>query len=59
MKLMREKIDINDPSKIMTITNEPFYKLPYENGKEKTVYVVTALNRLQNESKPVAKKIKL
>ena len=51
--------NLNDASKICTITNQTFYKLPYENGKEKCVYVVTALNRLQNESKPVVKKIKL
>ena len=54
-----EKQDLNDPTKICAITEQTFFKLPYENGKEKTVYVVTALNRLQNESKPVAKKIKL
>lgn len=54
-----EKVDINDPSKIMTITNETFYKLPYEKGKEKWTYVVTALDRLQNESKIAKKKIKL
>ncbi len=51
--------NLNDASKICTITNQTFYKLPYENGKEKCVYIVTALNRLQNESKPVVKKIKL
>ena len=39
--------------------NDTFYKLPYENGKEKWIYVVTALDRLQNESKMVKKKIKL
>ena len=54
-----DKVDINDPSKIMTITNETFHKLPYEKGKEKWTYVVTALDRLQNESKIAKKKIKL
>jgi len=54
-----EKVDINDPSKIITITNETFYKLPYEKGNEKWTYVVTALDRLQNESKIAKKKIKL
>lgn len=34
-------------------------KLPYENGKTKYRYVVTALDRLHNESKAVKKKIKL
>ena len=55
----KEKIDTNDPSKICAITTQPFYKLPYVDGKEKWVYVVTALDRLQNESKTVKKKIKL
>jgi hypothetical protein len=54
-----EKQDLNDPTKICAITEQTFFKLPYENGKEKTVYVVTALNRLQNESKGVKKKIRL
>jgi hypothetical protein len=43
----------------MTITNVPFYKLPYMNGKDKWTYVVTALDRLQNESKIAKKNIKL
>ena len=55
----KEPQDLNDPSKICAITDQPFYKLPYDNGKEKFVYVVTALNRVQNESKSVAKKVKL
>ena len=54
-----EKLDINNPAKIVAITNQPFYKLPYVNGSEKWVYAVTALDRLQNESKVVKKKIKL
>jgi uncharacterized lipoprotein YddW (UPF0748 family) len=54
-----ESVDINDPSKIVAITQTPFYKLPYQDGKEKYTYVVTALNRLQNESKFVKKKVKL
>lgn len=54
-----ESIDTEDPSKIFAITDQTFIKLPYQNGKEKWVYVVTALDRLQNESKIVKKKIKL
>ena len=54
-----EKVDINDPSKIVAITAATYYKLPYADGKKKYTYVVTALNRLQNESKIVKKKIKL
>ena len=54
-----EKLNVNDPSKIVAITTQPFYKLPYNNGKVKWVYAVTALDRLQNESKVVKKKISL
>ena len=54
-----ETVNTDDPSKIFAITNQTFVTLPYKNGKEKWVYVVTALDRLQNESKAVKKKIKL
>lgn len=54
-----QDIDIEDPSHIVAITRNPFYKLPYENGKTKCYYVVTALDRLHNESKLVKKKVKL
>ena len=54
-----EKVNLNDPSHIVEITTNTFYKLPYENGKTKYRYVVTALDRLHNESKSVSKKIKL
>lgn len=54
-----EKVDIEDPSHIVTITRDSFYKLPYDGGKTKYTYVVTALDRLHNESKSVRKKIKL
>lgn len=55
----KEKVNLNDPSKIVAITRNPYYKLPYENGKTKYRYVVTALDRLHNESKSVGKKVKL
>ncbi len=54
-----EKINTDDASKIVAITNVPYYKLPYQDGRVKYTYVVTALNRLQNESKIVKKKVKL
>jgi hypothetical protein len=34
-------------------------RLPYKDGKTKYTYVVTALDRLQNESKLVKRKVKL
>ena len=55
----KEKVNIDDPSHIIAITRDNFYKLPYEDGKTKYRYVVTALDRLHNESKSVGKKIKL
>ena len=54
-----EKVDINDASKIVAITSNTFWKLPYKDGKTKYTYAVTALNRLQNESKVRKKTIRL
>lgn len=54
-----EKIDIEDPSHILMITNQTCIKLPYSQGKEKFTYCVTALDRMQNESKVAKKKVKL
>ena len=55
----KEKVDLDDPSHIVGVTRNTFYPLPYQDGKNKYRYVVTALDRLQNESKPVSKKVKL
>jgi hypothetical protein len=52
-------VNVDDATKIVAITSQPFYKLPYQDGRQKYTYVVTALNRLQNESKVVKKKVKL
>jgi len=52
-------VNLDDPSHIVAITRNPFYRLPYETGKTKCRYVVTALDRLHNESKSVSKKLKL
>ncbi len=54
-----EKVNFDDPSKIVTITYQTFYRLPYEHGTDQYTYVVTALDRMSNESKGVKKKIKL
>jgi len=55
----KEKVNIDDPSHIVAITRDCFYKLPYEDGKTKYSYVVTALDRIHNESKSKSKKVKL
>ncbi len=54
-----EKVNTADASKIMTVTTQTYLKLPYLKGTDKYTYVVTALDRLQNESKAVKKTIKL
>lgn len=54
-----EKIDTKSSDNIVAITQSTYYRLPYADGKAKYTYVVTALNRVQNESKQTKKKIKL
>ena len=54
-----EKINTDDPAHIVDITTNTFYKLPYINGNHRYTYVITALDRMQNESKAVKKKVKL
>ncbi len=54
-----EKIDISSPEHIVAITSNTWYLLPYDDGKTKYTYVVTALDRMSNESKIVKRKVKL
>lgn len=54
-----QRVNLSDPSHIVAITTNTFLKLPYNGGTQRYTYVVTALDRLQNESKPVRKKVKL
>ena len=55
----KEKINLDDPTKIVAITSKTSLPLPYEKGKKHFVYVVTALDRLSNESIGTKKKVKL
>jgi hypothetical protein len=55
----KEKVNTNDPSHIVAITHDSFYKLPYENGKVQYRYVITALDRLHNESEETTVKVNL
>lgn len=55
----KEEVDLDDPSHIVAVTRDTWYKLPYTDGKTKWRYVVTALDRLHNESKGVRKTVKL
>jgi uncharacterized lipoprotein YddW (UPF0748 family) len=45
-----EKVNLEDPSKIVRITRETSYLLPYETGKKTYQYVVTSVDRFHNES---------
>jgi uncharacterized lipoprotein YddW (UPF0748 family) len=47
----KEKTNLEDPSKIVTITRGTSYTLPYNKGAEKYKYVVTSVDRFHNESK--------
>lgn len=49
-----EKVDLSRPERIVAITNNNFFELP----EGKASYVVTALDRMSNESKGVVKKVK-
>ena len=53
----KERVDIDDPSKIVAFTENTHFELPDQPHKTQQVYVVTALDRLQNESS--IKKIKV
>lgn len=55
----KEPIDLSDPAKIVAITRETSYLLPYDDGKHKYRYVVTAVDRFHNESEGKGKKVKL
>lgn len=54
-----EKVNLDDPSHIVDVTSNTYYKLPYMGGDAKYTYVVTALNRIHNESKASKKKVKI
>ena len=54
-----EKVNITEPSHLVAITNNTFLLLPNKEEGQRYTYVVTALNRLGNESKVSKKKVKL
>lgn len=54
-----ERVDLENPSHIVTITNQTCVKLPYKDGATKYTYCVTALDRIQNESKAKKESLKL
>ncbi len=54
-----QPVDFKDSKNIYCITQNTFLNLEYKGGETRYVYYVTALDRLQNESKPVKKKVSL
>lgn len=52
-----ERVDIDDPSKMLAITRDTHYELPSAEHGSNYVYAVTALDRMQNESS--CKKVKV
>lgn len=56
--LKSERVDIDDPTKIVAMTTDTHYELPAAAPKSQFVYVVTALNRMDDESRAVKKKVK-
>jgi uncharacterized lipoprotein YddW (UPF0748 family) len=55
-----EKIQLNNPAKIVSVTNKTSFLLPYEKGTMKYKYVVTSVDRFHNETKKgKSKKVKL
>ncbi len=54
-----EKQDLSDPSKIKAITTDTFVKLNFTGGNDPWTFVVTALDRVGNESKGRKKSVNL
>lgn len=54
-----QRADLNNAQAIVCVTPDTFLKLPYDKGAHAYTYVVTALDRMSNESKGVKKKVKL
>ena len=57
--LPSEPLDTDDPSKIVGMPYDNRLRLDYKDGRTKYIYVVTALDRMSNESIGKKKKVKL
>jgi len=53
-----ERSNLSDPSKIVSITSQPFYEITNNSSRVHYYYMVTALNRIGNESKAKKKSVK-
>ncbi len=54
-----EPFDLENPERIVAVTNDTFIRLPYMNGQTEYVYFVTALDHLNNESRPARRRVRL
>lgn len=54
-----EKENLNNAQNIVAITRDTYISLPYEKGKNKYKYVVTAVDAFHNESKGKSRKVTL
>lgn len=54
-----DKTDLSNADHLVEITPDTFIRLPYDDGETKYTYIVTALDRLQNESKGTKERVKL
>jgi uncharacterized lipoprotein YddW (UPF0748 family) len=54
-----EKVNVNRAGNIVTVTPDNFFVLPYEDGKTRYTYAITALDAFHNESKPAKIKVTL
>jgi uncharacterized lipoprotein YddW (UPF0748 family) len=56
----KQKTDLSNPTRIVAVTRNPYYRLPYLTGRDRYKYVVTSVDRFHNESKKgKAKTVKL
>lgn len=53
-----EPVDLANSSKIVEITSETMYQLPASALQGRSVYVITALDRMSNESKGAKRKVR-
>ena len=54
-----EKINLYHASHLVAVTRDTKYRLPYKRGTREYVYVVTAVDRMHNESDGKSRKVKL
>lgn len=52
-----EKVDYRRPNGLVAITTNPYYKLPRVDGRTQYTFLVTAINRFWQESKPFKLKV--